>query len=186
MWCAPSGVRQTSAVRPRTRSTAARPRNRWKTPGTILAPVRIISPGALMSTRSIARAALPVLFACCLGACSIQPKPSAIDRAKVDELGERFIREGATRALSLGVIKDGVTYTFNYGEYDRVRHRRPDAETRYAIGSLTKTFAATLLAQAVVDGRVSLSDDVRRYLDGLYPNLEFNGEPIRLVHLLNH
>jgi D-alanyl-D-alanine-carboxypeptidase/D-alanyl-D-alanine-endopeptidase len=139
-----------------------------------------------MSTHSIARAALPVLFACCLGACSVQPKPSAIDKAKVDELGERFIREGATRALSLGVIKDGVTSTFNYGEYDRARHLRPDADTLYAIGSLTKTFAATLLARAVVEGRVTLDDDVRRHLDGQYPNLDFNGEPIRLKHLLNH
>jgi D-alanyl-D-alanine-carboxypeptidase/D-alanyl-D-alanine-endopeptidase len=139
-----------------------------------------------MSTRSIARASLPVLFACCLVACSIQPKAGAIDRTQVDELGERFVREGATRALSLGVIKDGVTYTFNYGEYDRARHLRPGAGTLYAIGSLTKTFAATLLAQAVVEGRVKLDDDIRRHLDGPYPNLEFNGEPIQLVHLLNH
>jgi D-alanyl-D-alanine-carboxypeptidase/D-alanyl-D-alanine-endopeptidase len=139
-----------------------------------------------MSIRSVGRAALPVLFACCLGACALEPKPHAIDRAKVDELGKRFVREGATRALSLGIIKDGVTYTFNYGEYDRARHRRPHAGTRYAIGSLTKTFAATLLARAVVEGKVSLDDDVRRFLDGQYPDLEFNGEPIRLVHLLNH
>jgi D-alanyl-D-alanine-carboxypeptidase/D-alanyl-D-alanine-endopeptidase len=139
-----------------------------------------------MSTLPIARAALPFLLACCLGACALQPKPTAVDAAKVDELGERFVREGATRALSLGIVKDGVTYTFNYGEYDRARHRRPNDGTRYAIGSLSKTFAATLLARAVAEGKASLTDDVRRYLDGPYPNLEFNGEPIRLVHLLNH
>jgi serine-type D-Ala-D-Ala carboxypeptidase/endopeptidase len=139
-----------------------------------------------MSTHSIARAALPVLFAICLGACALEPKPNAIDRSKVDELGARFVHEGVPRALSLGIVKDGVTYTFNYGEYDRARHRRPESGTHYAIGSLTKTFTATLLARAVVENRVSLDDDVRRYLDGQYPNLEFNGEPIRLVHLLNH
>ena len=38
----------------------------------------------------------------------------------------------------------------------------------------------------MVEGRASLDDDVRRYLDGDYPNLEFDRQPIRLVHLLNH
>jgi D-alanyl-D-alanine-carboxypeptidase/D-alanyl-D-alanine-endopeptidase len=139
-----------------------------------------------MSGHSIASAALTVLFACAPAAYAVGPDPKAIDTAKVDELGAKFVREGLTRSLSLGIIKDGVTYTFDYGEYDRVRHRRPDAGTRYAIGSVTKTFTAILLARAVVEDRVTLNDDVRRYLDGQYPNLEFNGEPIRLIHLLNH
>ncbi len=55
-----------------------------------------------------------------------------------------------------------------------------------------------LLARAVVEGRVRLPDDVRRYLPGAspdappdayrraYPNLEVRGQPIRLVHLVNH
>jgi serine-type D-Ala-D-Ala carboxypeptidase/endopeptidase len=152
----------------------------------IFASLDVTNSEASMSGHSIARVVLPVLFASCLGACALEPKSKRIDTAKVDELGALFVSEAPVRALSLGIIKDGVTYAFNYGEYDRARHRRPDAETRYAIGSLTKTFAATLLAQAVLEGRVSLGDDVRRYLDGPYPNLEFNGEPIRLVHLLNH
>jgi CubicO group peptidase (beta-lactamase class C family) len=36
------------------------------------------------------------------------------------------------------------------------------------------------------EGRVKLDDDVRLYLDGDYPNLAFEGQPIRLWHLLNH
>jgi len=62
----------------------------------------------------------------------------------------------------------------------------PTARTRYAIGSITKTFTATLLAQAVAEGRLRLDDDVRRHLTGEYPNLEFAGQPIRLSHLITH
>jgi D-alanyl-D-alanine-carboxypeptidase/D-alanyl-D-alanine-endopeptidase len=135
---------------------------------------------------SIWRAALTAGLAGWLGACTSAATSRYPDTVKVDELGERFVREGSARGLSLGLIKDGRTYIFNYGEYDRGRHAPPDAGTHYAIGSLTKTFAATLLAQAVLEGRAKLGVDVRQFLDGQYPNLEFNGEPIRLVHLLNH
>jgi D-alanyl-D-alanine-carboxypeptidase/D-alanyl-D-alanine-endopeptidase len=139
-----------------------------------------------MSGSSIVRVAPLILLACCLDACALRPRSNGVDTAKVDELGVQFVQAGAARGLSLAIIKGGDVYLFNYGEYDRARHRRPDVRTPYAIGSLTKTFAATLLAQAVVEGRVSLDDDIRRYLDGQFPNLEFEGQPIRLIHLLNH
>jgi len=44
----------------------------------------------------------------------------------------------------------------------------------------------TLLAQAAIEKKLSLDDDVRKYLDGDYPNLEFQGHPIRLYDLVNH
>jgi CubicO group peptidase (beta-lactamase class C family) len=43
-----------------------------------------------------------------------------------------------------------------------------------------------LLAQAAIEGKVKLDDDVRRYLDGDYPNLEFHAHPIRLYDLVDH
>ncbi len=37
----------------------------------------------------------------------------------------------------------------------------------------------------MIAGKASLDDDVRKYLDGSYPKLEFEGEPVRLLHLAN-
>lgn len=88
--------------------------------------------------------------------------------------------------LSIGVVRDGETYTFNYGTVEKGQVRRPTADTLYPIASITKTFTGTLLAQAAVEKRVNLDDDVRKYLDGAYPNLEFEGHPIRLYDLLDH
>ena len=92
----------------------------------------------------------------------------------------------ASVGLSIGVVKDGIIVIHNFGEVEKNTHRLPTKSTLYAIASVTKTFTASLLAQAVSEKRVRLEDDVRMYLDGDYPNLEFNGEPIRLLHLLNH
>lgn len=45
-----------------------------------------------------------------------------------------------------------------------------------------------MLAQAVIDRRISLDDDVRRYLPNgsEFTNLSYQGAPIRIVHLANH
>jgi D-alanyl-D-alanine-carboxypeptidase/D-alanyl-D-alanine-endopeptidase len=88
--------------------------------------------------------------------------------------------------LSVGVFKNGAIYTYNYGTVERGKHQPPTENTIYRIASITKTFTATLLAQAAVDRRVKLDDDVRKYLDGDYPNLEFQGHPIRLYDLVDH
>ena len=61
----------------------------------------------------------------------------------------------------------------------------PTSATLYEIGSISKTFTSLLLAQAVQAKKVQLTDDVRRYLPGSYPNLTYHGRPIQLVDLAN-
>jgi CubicO group peptidase (beta-lactamase class C family) len=43
-----------------------------------------------------------------------------------------------------------------------------------------------LLAQGVIDKRLSLDDDIRKYLPGSFPNLQFEGKPILIRHLATH
>jgi serine-type D-Ala-D-Ala carboxypeptidase/endopeptidase len=62
----------------------------------------------------------------------------------------------------------------------------PTNSTIYELGSVTKTFTAYLLAQAITEGRLHLQDDVRKYLDGTYPNLAYQGHPITIENLANH
>lgn len=106
--------------------------------------------------------------------------------AVVEGAARKFMSDPRFVGLSVGVLKDGRTYTYNYGEVEKGKKRLPTRHTLYEIGSVTKTFTGVLLARAVVEGRVKLDDDVRKYLDGDYPNLEFEGQPVRLFHLINH
>jgi CubicO group peptidase (beta-lactamase class C family) len=80
----------------------------------------------------------------------------------------------------------GHTYTFNYGHLEPGGKRAPTRKTLYPIASITKTFTGALLAQAQLEGKLKLDDDVRLYLEGTYPNLEYEGHPIRLFDLLDH
>lgn len=89
-------------------------------------------------------------------------------------------------AMSIGVYRDGRAYTFDYGTLEPGGKRAPTAKTPYPIASITKTFTGTLLAQAQLEGKLRLDDDVRKYLDGDFPNLEVDGHPVRLFDLLDH
>jgi serine-type D-Ala-D-Ala carboxypeptidase/endopeptidase len=104
----------------------------------------------------------------------------------VNSLGSRFVADPAHVGLSIGVIHDRWQKTFNYGSIDRRRAVRPTQTTIYELASLTKSYTGMLLAKAVVDGKLALDDDVRRYLPANCANLAFDGYPIRIVDLANH
>jgi CubicO group peptidase (beta-lactamase class C family) len=110
---------------------------------------------------------------------------SRIDSA-VDLGARHYMDTPNTVGLSIGIYKDGKTYTYNYGEIKKGTGQLPTADNFYNLGSVAKTFVTTMLAEAVVEKKVSLHDDIRKYLPGNYPNLAFNGHPIRLVDLANH
>lgn len=86
----------------------------------------------------------------------------------------------------LAYLKTGKHTTYNYGEVEKGTNQLPTSKTFYELGSITKTFVGILLAKAVVEKKVKLTDDIRKYLKGKYPNLEYRGNPIQLTHLANH
>jgi len=104
----------------------------------------------------------------------------------VNEAAVPFMENGQTIGMSMAIVKDGRFYFFNFGETSKGNGKTPTSKTRYYIGSITKTFTGILLAQAALGKKVALGDDVRKYMDGRYDNLEFGGQPIRLWHLVNH
>lgn len=101
-------------------------------------------------------------------------------------LGNGFVANPVHVGLSIGVIYDGKQRTFNFGTIDRNLHVAPTARTIYELASLTKTYTGMLLAKAVIDGKLALDDDVRRYLPADCINLSFDHHPIRIVDLANH
>ena len=120
-----------------------------------------------------------------LGACT----SNAVNQTDpIDDLVESGLdslrSKGDFKAISLGLV---------IGEEERMYHlgalpsgEEPTDETLYEIASLTKTMTGTLLAGVVSRGQVSVEEDVRTYLPGTYPGLEFAGQPIRLKDILLH
>ncbi len=87
--------------------------------------------------------------------------------------------------ISVGIIQIGKPFLYNYGSTGKDNQKLPTGNTVYELASITKTFGATLLAKAVLDKKVNLNDDIRKYLKEDYPNLEYDGKPIMLLNLAN-
>lgn len=106
--------------------------------------------------------------------------------AVVASAAKVFTDDPAFVGMSIGILSDGQVRTFNFGSTSRDESERPTARTLYPIASITKTFTGSLLAMEAADGKLSLDDDVRKYLRGDFSNLNYDGHPVRLRDLLNH
>lgn len=108
-----------------------------------------------------------------------------VDQAVARAAG-RYMGAPGRVGLSVGVLRGDAQATYHYGEVEAGTGRRPTARTLYEIGSVTKTVTGQLLARAALDGRLRLDADVRHHLARPYPNLAYQGAPVRVVHLANH
>lgn len=137
---------------------------------------------------------IALTFLICLSICYAQtnqiklptdnPLKKPLD-SLVDQSVSAFMKNNSRVGISIGVIKDGTSYLYNYGSTLKEKQNLPTGNTVYEIASITKTFGATLLAKAVLDKKVSLQDDIRKYLSEDYPNLNDNETPVTLLNLAN-
>jgi D-alanyl-D-alanine-carboxypeptidase/D-alanyl-D-alanine-endopeptidase len=105
----------------------------------------------------------------------------AQQNAKLDTIAghalRSYIHDRPWMDCSAAIVKNGKTYFYHSGNVND--------RTLYEIGSVSKSFASLILAHAVLEKRVKLTDDIRKYLEGNYPNLAYDGKPIQLLHLVN-
>jgi CubicO group peptidase (beta-lactamase class C family) len=111
---------------------------------------------------------------------------AAIVQTSMDANAQSILSDPTVTSVSIGILMDSVAYTSHYGELDAGKGNPPNDETIYEIASVTKTMTGTLVAQAVVDGKLNLDDDIRKYLKDDYPNFQYNNKAITIKHLVTH
>lgn len=121
------------------------------------------------------------------GSCATQDdETSRLVRISLEKNAAEILKDPMINSLSIGIYKDGKAYTSHYGELSKGQGNTATDNTIYGIASVTKTFTGILTAQAVLDGKLRLDDDIRKYLNDDYPNFEFKDHPIRIKHLITH
>lgn len=89
----------------------------------------------------------------------------------------------ASPGCMLGVVADGAfVYTRGYGRANLEHDVAFTPQTVFDIGSTSKQFLATAILLLEQDGKLSLDDDIRKYL----PEVPDYGQPITIRHLLTH
>ena len=128
---------------------------------------------------------LLILFFIAFYGCNNNDEPTSpllsLDE-EIDNLAEENLKVG----LVIGIIdKSGEKLVFSYGSKTRSSDEKPDANTVFDIGSMTKTFTSTLLADIFLSGNFT-DDTVNHYLPHDVKLPTFNGTEIKIVHLATH
>jgi CubicO group peptidase (beta-lactamase class C family) len=113
------------------------------------------------------------------------PRKSPLD-IQVDAAVRSYIERLAATGLSIGILRNGEQYFYNYGELRKGSSQLPTENSLYEIGSITKTFTAILLTEAVQSGRIRLNDPVSKYLPDSVGPLKYEGKDITIQMLSNH
>jgi D-alanyl-D-alanine carboxypeptidase len=129
---------------------------------------------AIRSTAVCAAAALAVGFAAA-------PAAAAPARPDLQALTDAIVDAGASGAVVTVENEDG-TWTGTAGVGNVWTGSAPNPQGRIRIGSITKTFTATMVLQLVEEGEIELDAPVDRYLPGVLPY----EEDITIRQLLQH
>jgi D-alanyl-D-alanine carboxypeptidase len=103
------------------------------------------------------------------------------DRAKMDKLFD-VIEKNKQGMGSVSIFKDGKElYAKSIGYADVKLLQKANAETKYRIGSITKTYMATIIMQLVEEGKLTLDTKLSKF----FPKVE-DADKITIEHLLRH
>jgi CubicO group peptidase (beta-lactamase class C family) len=111
-------------------------------------------------------------------------EPVASDRfsAAVDKLFS-VVDPRTSPGCAVAVIKDGrIVHKRGYGLADLDHDIPITPSTVFQVGSVSKQFTATAILLLAQDGKLSLDDDVRKYI-AEFPDF---GERVTIRHLLHH
>ncbi|WP_062696247.1 serine hydrolase [Chryseobacterium indologenes] len=104
----------------------------------------------------------------------------------IEANAKKLAEKSGAYSVSIGIIKDGKIYTRHFGELDKGKGNRANDNTYFEIASVTKLFTGQMLSKAVLEGKINLDDDIRKYLKDDYRNLEYNGTPIKVRNILSY
>jgi len=135
------------------------------------------------------------------------PNPARFAQDKADPIVKQVNRaidqymqdmqDQAPIGLAVAIVRPGTTpdqpvvNTFFRGEVQLGGKQLPDEKTIFELGSISKIFTASLLADMVFNQKLlKLEDDVQPYYDKLAPNSvalpTYHGKTIKFWHLATH
>ncbi|MFZ5933860.1 class C beta-lactamase [Pseudomonas sp. HS6-2] len=88
-------------------------------------------------------------------------------QAQVDEVIRPLMKEQDIAGMAVAVYTNGQAYYFSYGVASKADGSAVTADTLFEIGSLSKTYTATLAALASAEGKLDLQAPARRYQPAL-------------------
>ncbi|HEX8529375.1 MAG TPA: serine hydrolase domain-containing protein, partial [Cytophagales bacterium] len=106
----------------------------------------------------------------------------ALPEARIDSLFRPW-RGDKSPGLVLGIVHRGrLVYRQAFGMADVARREPLTPDHAFWVASVAKQFTAAAVALLAESGKLSLDDDIRKYL----PELPWRGDTVRIRHLVYH
>ena len=130
----------------------------------------------------------PAIATLCL--CVLLPAHSdaaGVEKADVEKSVAQAIQpvmeHYGVPGMAVGIVLNEQSYVFNYGVASKATGKPVNSDTLFEIGSVSKTFTATLASYAQVNGQLSLSDNASKHLPSLRGS---SFDKVSLLHLGTH
>jgi D-alanyl-D-alanine carboxypeptidase len=126
--------------------------------------------------------AMLVIFASASVSLAAPPSDSEI-LSKVDAIAADYMQRPGAVGLSIGVARKGeIIVAKAYGLADAEFDVPADKDTMFRIGSVTKQFTAAAIMRFVEQGKLSLDDELSKFL----PDFPLQDNTVTIRQLLNH
>ncbi|UHA75544.1 serine hydrolase domain-containing protein [Paenibacillus sp. 481] len=103
----------------------------------------------------------------------------------IRKLMEEAIKQGIP-GMIIQTQNDGVKWEYGTGKSSIFAEHKMQPGFHFRIGSITKTFTATVVLQLVGEGKLSLDDSIEKWLPGVVQGNGYDGNKITVRQLLNH
>ncbi|WP_028594903.1 serine hydrolase domain-containing protein [Paenibacillus assamensis] len=115
-----------------------------------------------------------------------------------EEFGGTESKKERVHAQLDNITKHGIVgataVTYDHGKFqgyasgkaDITTGRKMGTDARFRIGSITKTFVATVVLQLAGENKLNLDDSVEKWLPGVVQGNGYDGSKITIRQLLNH
>ena len=111
-----------------------------------------------------------------------QTSLNSVESSAIDSIFQSYCNPGEP-GMAMGIVKDGeVVYKATRGKADLSNNLSITDSTAFNIASVSKQFTAYLMLIAEKEGKLKLSDDIRKYL----PELKHLPNKITVEQLANH
>ncbi|HDR7447520.1 TPA: beta-lactamase family protein [Bacillus toyonensis] len=110
-----------------------------------------------------------------------------------NQRGRNSVKEAMRDTLKLGypgilakTSEGGKTWSYAAGVADLSTKKPMKTDFRFRIGSVTKTFTATVILQLAGENRLNLDDSIEKWLPGVIQGNGYDDKQITIRQLLNH
>ena len=125
------------------------------------------------------------LFMCVISFNAFAESSIPEEEIKTMMEGLAFPMSGVT-GMVVGVISGNDTFIIGFGETAKGSGVKPDGQTVWQIGSVSKVFTTNIFAAMVVEGKIKLTDPIRKYIPKDVKVPSYEGRQITLLDLATH